>query len=107
VGNLVYAQMDLRAPGDFSHRDIVAIDSTNARILTVWHYGQNHSMGDWIMWSQHPLHFGTLWGLPFKVTWFLLGISLAVLSATGVLMYWNRYLRHYKARLRPWRTSTT
>jgi uncharacterized iron-regulated membrane protein len=107
VGNLVYAQMDLRAPGDFSHRDIVAIDSTNARILTIWHYGQNHSVGDWIMWSQHPLHFGTLWGLPFKVTWFLLGISLAVLSATGVLMYWNRYLRHYKARLRPWRTSTT
>jgi uncharacterized iron-regulated membrane protein len=93
VGNLVYAQMDLRAPADFSHRDIVAIDSTNARILTIWHYGQNHSVGDWIMWSQHPLHFGTLWGLPFKVIWSLLGLSLAVLSTTGVIMYWNRYLR--------------
>jgi uncharacterized iron-regulated membrane protein len=99
VGNLVYAQMDLRAPGDFSHRDIVAIDGTNAHILTIWHYGQNHSAGDWFMWSQHPLHFGTLWGLPVKVTWFLLGVSLAILSATGVLMYWNRYLRHYKAKL--------
>jgi uncharacterized iron-regulated membrane protein len=100
-GTLVYAQMDLRAPADFSHRDIVAIDSTNARILTIWHYGQNHSLGDWFMWSQHPLHFGTLWGLAFKVTWFLLGLSLATLSATGVIMYWNRYLRHYKQRLRP------
>ncbi|HTF66243.1 MAG TPA: PepSY-associated TM helix domain-containing protein [Edaphobacter sp.] len=48
----------------------------------------------WIMWSMHPLHFGTLWGMPFKILWFLLGLSLAVLSVTGVLMYWNRYLRH-------------
>jgi len=93
-GTLVYAQMDLRAPGDFSHRDIVAIDSTNARVLSVWHYGQNHSIGDRFMWSMHPLHFGTLWGLGFKIVWFLLGLSLAILSATGVIMYWNRYLRH-------------
>jgi uncharacterized iron-regulated membrane protein len=41
----------------------------------------------------HPLHFGTLWGLPFKILWFLLGLSLALLTATGLLMYWNRYLR--------------
>jgi uncharacterized iron-regulated membrane protein len=105
AGNLVYAQMDLRGAADFSHRDIVAIDSTNARILTIWHYGENHSVGDWFMWSQHPLHFGTLWGLPFKVTWFLLGLSLAILSLSGVIMYWNRYLRHYKERLRRSRTS--
>jgi uncharacterized iron-regulated membrane protein len=93
-GTLVYAQMDLRAPGDFTHRDIVAIDATNARMLTVWHYGENHSAGDWIMWSMHPLHFGTVWGMGCKVIWFLLGLGLAILSATGVLMYWNRYLRH-------------
>ena len=41
----------------------------------------------------HPLHFGTLWGLPIKILWFLLGLSLAVLTATGLVMYWNRYLR--------------
>ncbi|MGD0893911.1 MAG: PepSY-associated TM helix domain-containing protein [Terracidiphilus sp.] len=94
-GTLVYAQMDLRAPADFSHRDIVAIDTTNARVLSIWHYGQNRSAGDWFMWCMHPLHFGTLWGFGFKVTWFVLGLSLAVLSATGVIMYWNRYLRHH------------
>jgi uncharacterized iron-regulated membrane protein len=94
AGRVVYAQMDLRAPGDFSHRDIVTIDTASARILTVWHYGRNRTLGDWIMWSMHPLHFGTLWGLPFKILWFLLGLSLAVLSVTGLLMYWNRYLRH-------------
>jgi uncharacterized iron-regulated membrane protein len=93
-GTTVFAQMDLRAPGDFSHRDIVTIDTSNARVLTVWHYGQNHSLGDWIMWSMHPLHFGTLWGLPCKILWFLLGLSLAILTVTGLIMYWNRYLRH-------------
>jgi len=94
TGTLVYAQMDLLAPGDFSHRDIVAVDTTNARVLSVWHYGQNHTAGDWFVWSMHPLHFGTLWGLGVKAIWFLLGLSLAILSATGVMMYWNRYLRH-------------
>jgi uncharacterized iron-regulated membrane protein len=94
AGTLVYAQMDVGRPADFSHRDIVAIDATNAQTLTVWHYGQNHSVGDWFMWAQHPLHFGTVWGLGFKILWCLLGVSLAVLTATGLLMYWNRYLRH-------------
>jgi uncharacterized iron-regulated membrane protein len=65
--------MDLRAPGDFSHRDIVAIDATNARVLSVWHYGQNHSLGDWFMWSMHPLHFGTCGGWDSKSPGFCLG----------------------------------
>ena len=94
AGPIVYAQMDLRAPGDFAHRDIVTISTADARILTVWHYGRNQTLGDWIMWSMHPLHFGTLWGLPFKILWFVLGVSLALLTVTGLLMYWNRYLRH-------------
>jgi len=93
-GTLVYALMDLGQPGDFSHRDIVTIDATKAQVLTLWHYGQNHSAGDWFIWSMHPLHFGTLWGRGIKIVWFVLGLSLAVLSATGLLMYWNRYLRH-------------
>jgi uncharacterized iron-regulated membrane protein len=95
IGTVAYAQMDLRAPSDFSHRDIVTIDSTNAKVLTLWHYGQNYSLGDWLLWSMQPLHFGTLWGLSIKILWFLLGLSLAVLTATGLIMYWNRYLRHH------------
>jgi uncharacterized iron-regulated membrane protein len=94
VGATTFAQMDLRAPGDFSHRDIITLDTSNARVLSIWHYGKNRTLGDWIMWSMHPLHFGTLWGMTFKILWFLLGLTLAVLSVTGVLMYWNRWLRH-------------
>lgn len=104
AGSTIFAQMDLRAPGDFAHRDIVTIATSNARVLTIWHYGQNQSLGDWIMWSMHPLHFGTIWGLPFKILWFLLGVSLAVLTLTGLIMYWNRYLRH---RIQPQKPHQT
>ena len=94
------ASMDLRAWGDFSHRDLVTIDAASGRVLSVWHYGSNHTVGDRILWAMHPIHFGTLWGLPVKVAWFLLGVSLAVLSVTGVVMYWNRFLRHRVAAVR-------
>ena len=98
-GATVTVDMDLRAPGDFSHRDLVTVDTVHARVLSVWHYGSNHSAGDWVLWAMHPIHFGTLWGLPVKIAWFLLGLSLAVLSVSGVVMYWNRYLRHRLAQL--------
>jgi uncharacterized iron-regulated membrane protein len=94
TGSTVYALVDLRAPGDFSHRDIINLSTTDARVLTVWHYGQNRTAGDWILWAMHPLHFGTLWGTSIKVLWAMCGVALAALAVTGLLMYWNRYLRH-------------
>jgi uncharacterized iron-regulated membrane protein len=93
-----YVLMDLRAPGDFSHRDIVRVRLADARVLSVWHYGERHTLSDWFLWSMHPLHFGTLWGLPVKILWAILGVGLAVLTITGLLMYWNRCLCHYLQR---------
>ena len=90
----VYALVDLRAPGDFSHRDILTLSTADARVLILWHYGQNHTAGDWFLWAMHPLHFGTLWGLPIKLFYAAAGFALALLPITGLLMYWNRYLRH-------------
>lgn len=87
-----YVLMDLRAPGDFSHRDIVRVRAADARMISVWHYGERHTLGDWVLWSMHPLHFGTVWGPWVKALWAALGLSLAVLTITGLLMYWNRYL---------------
>ena len=92
-GDVSYASMDLAEPGDFLHRDIVRIDATSGRVLSVWHYSEKHSLGDWILWLMHPLHFGTLWGMGVKVVWALLGVLLAMLAVTGLLMYWNRALR--------------
>ncbi len=93
-GRECYVLLDLKSPGDFSHRDIVRVSTADASVLSVWHYGDRRTLGDWVLWSMHPLHFGTTWGLLAKVVWAALGVSLAVLTATGLLMYWNRYLRH-------------
>jgi uncharacterized iron-regulated membrane protein len=93
-GTTVYALVDLRAPGDFSHRDIITLSTSDARVLTIWHYGQNQSAGDWILWAMHPLHFGTLWGTSIKILWAICGLALTVLAVTGLCMYWNRFLRH-------------
>lgn len=92
-GEDVYAYMNLRTPEDFWHTDIVRIDAKTGTLLTLWHYGQNHTAGDWILWAMQPLHYGTLWGPWIRALWCALGISLAVLSVSGLLMYWNRYLR--------------
>ncbi len=88
---------DTAAPGDFSHRDIVTYALSGRRLAT-WHYGRNRTPGDWFLWAMHPLHFGTLWGLPCKILWALAGLSLPLLSVTGLLMYWNRKLRHLLRR---------
>ena len=98
-GRVVYAAMDLRGAGDFSHRDLVTISTVDARVLTVWHYGRNQTAGDWFLWAMHPLHFGTLWGMAWKMVWAGCGVLLALLTVTGLVMYWNRYLRHRVASL--------
>jgi uncharacterized iron-regulated membrane protein len=85
--------MDLGAAGDFSHRDIITLSTVDAHVLTVWHYGDNKTLGDWMIWAMHPIHFGTLWGTAIKIVWALLGVLLAMLSVTGLLMYWNRFLK--------------
>jgi uncharacterized iron-regulated membrane protein len=91
-GGNVILYIDRAQPGDFSHRDIDTFDGHTGKLLTLWHYGEKQSLGDWLVWLVYPLHFGTLWGMPIKILWCLLGVALAVLSVTGVLMYWNRYL---------------
>jgi uncharacterized iron-regulated membrane protein len=53
---------------------------------------RNRTAGDWILWSMTPLHFGDQWGFAVKVLWAILGLSIPLLTVTGVLMYWNRVL---------------
>lgn len=89
----VIIYVDRKHPGDFSHRDIHYFSAASGKLLATWHYGENQTVGDWVLWAIHPLHFGTLWGLGPKVLWALLGMSLPALSVTGLVMYWNRKLR--------------
>jgi uncharacterized iron-regulated membrane protein len=60
----------------------------------------NQSVGDWFIWLQVPLHFGTSWGLAVKVMWAVAGLVLPLLACTGWGMYGNRVLRHKWRRLR-------
>jgi uncharacterized iron-regulated membrane protein len=92
-GSEVTIYIDRASPGDFSNRDILTFDGHSGRLLTTWHYGENKSLGDWVLWLMYPLHFGTLWGYGVKVLWAFLGLCVTLLSATGLLMYWNRKLR--------------
>jgi uncharacterized iron-regulated membrane protein len=78
--------------GDYSNSDFVYLDQRSGRPLYTWHRGQNQTLGDWVVWLIAPLHFGTSWGQGFKALWALLGLALPVLTITGLLMYWNRWL---------------
>ncbi|MDE1156039.1 MAG: PepSY-associated TM helix domain-containing protein [Acidobacteriaceae bacterium] len=93
AGEPLTAYMNLRSPEDFAHADIVTLDPRSGAVLSVWHYGENHSVGDWLLWALEPLHFGTLWGPWMRAAWCVFGVALAVLTITGLLMYWNRFLR--------------
>ncbi len=72
--------------------DTLYFNPYNGQYISTWQYGVNKTFGDWFVWLQVPLHFGTHWGLAFKCFWALLGLSLPVLAVRGLLMYWNRFL---------------
>lgn len=92
AGEDVTIYVDRAQPGDFSQRDILLFDGHSGQLLTCWHYGINSTLSDWLIWLVYPLHFGTLWGLPVKIVWSMLGLCLAGISISGMLLYWNRYL---------------
>jgi uncharacterized iron-regulated membrane protein len=79
--------------------DTVYFNPYSGEYISTWRYGVNRSLGDWIIWSQVPLHFGTYWGLGIKLAWAAAGLAIPLLAVTGLLMYWNRALRRKWKRL--------
>jgi uncharacterized iron-regulated membrane protein len=80
------------SPG-YEYVDTVYFNPYNGDYISTWRYGVNQSLGDWIVWSQVPLHFGTYWGLGVKIVWAITGLAIPLLTVTGLIMYWNRVLR--------------
>lgn len=72
---------------------------TGAHLLT-WQYGVNKSLGDWFIWLQAPIHFGIYWGLGVKILWAIFGLAIPTLAVTGLVMYWNRFLKKKWTQLR-------
>jgi uncharacterized iron-regulated membrane protein len=90
-----------RRPGPgYEYADNVFFDPYDGKYLATWRYGINQTLGDWFIWLQIPLHFGTYWGMMVKVVWALAGLAIALLTITGALMYWNRALRRKWKHLR-------
>ncbi len=87
------------SPG-YEYVDTVYFNPYTGEYVSTWRYGVNQSLGDWIIWSQVPLHFGTYWGLGVKIVWGTAGLAIPVLAVTGLLMYWNRALRRKWKKLR-------
>jgi uncharacterized iron-regulated membrane protein len=85
--------------GDYSSTDFLYYNAVTNKHASTWHRGQNQTAGDWIIWLMAPLHFGTSWGLAVKIIWAVLGLSLPILTITGLLMYWNRWLSKKWKRL--------
>ena len=90
-----------RRPGPgYEYADNVFFDPYDGKYLATWRYGINQTLGDWFIWLQIPLHFGTYWGMTVKIIWALAGLAIALLTVTGALMYWNRALRRKWKRLK-------
>jgi len=87
------------SPG-YEYTDTVYFNPYSGEYISTWRYGVNQSLGDWMIWSQVPLHFGTYWGLGVKIVWAAAGLAIPVLAVTGLLMYWNRALRRRWKKLR-------
>jgi uncharacterized iron-regulated membrane protein len=81
------------------YEDTVYFNPYTGEHLATWRYGVNESLGDWLIWLQIPLHFGTSWGLAVKMIWATAGLVLPLLAISGLIMYWNRVLRHKWKRL--------
>lgn len=81
------------------YEDTVYFNPYGGEYISTWRYGVNQSLGDALIWLQVPLHFGTYWGVGVKLVWATCGLAIPVLTATGLLMYWNRVLRRKWRRL--------
>jgi uncharacterized iron-regulated membrane protein len=89
-----------RSPGiGRDYEDTLYFNPYNGQYISTWQYGLNKSLGDWFIWLQIPLHFGTHWGMAVKCLWAALGLALPALAVTGLLMYWNRSLSKSWQRL--------
>jgi len=92
--------MQRRANPGREYTDTVYFNPYSGEYISTWRYGVNQSLGDWLIWLQVPLHFGTSWGLAVKVIWALCGLAIPLLTVSGLLMYWNRSLRRKWKRLK-------
>jgi uncharacterized iron-regulated membrane protein len=87
----------------------VSIDPRTGAVLS-YADTRKQSLGTRVEQHFTTVHFGSfggpgISGIVVKIFWVLLGIVPALLAVTGLIMYWNRYLRQLWTRLRRAKSS--
>jgi len=86
---------DWRTQGD----NVVYVHPQTAAVIRT-DYHHTLPLGVRLQRDIFALHFGTFWGHPTRLLWVVLGLTPLVLFVTGMLMWWNRSLRHRVSRPR-------
>ncbi|MEH2452131.1 PepSY-associated TM helix domain-containing protein [Nostoc sp.] len=68
----------------------VYLDQYSGKVLRVDN-SLKMSLGDRILNSFGPLHFGTFWGLPSRIFYVFVGLAPLILFITGFVMWRYRY----------------
>jgi uncharacterized iron-regulated membrane protein len=82
----VRSSLDIR---DLSGNTDVVFDARNGTLLTSY-LPTGKASGDTITTWITTLHMGFIWGIPFRVFLTILGIATAMLSVTGVYIWWKK-----------------
>jgi uncharacterized iron-regulated membrane protein len=94
-------------PGEFHRVSTVFLNPVTGVVLNRIPLSER-PIGDAILSWFSALHFGVFGGLPIKILWAVLGLSLPTLAITGILMWWRRVIlptRRSSLRDREKRTS--
>ncbi|MEH2298994.1 MAG: PepSY-associated TM helix domain-containing protein [Nostoc sp.] len=71
----------------------VYLDQYSGQVLRVEN-SLKASLGDKILNSFQPLHFGTFGGLPTRILYVFVGLAPLILFITGFVMWWYRKRKH-------------
>lgn len=72
------------------HCDYHYFDQYSGAYLNLWRRGAPYTPAEAIVASFVPLHFGSFGGTPLKTLWSIMGLSPALLFATGFLIWLRR-----------------
>lgn len=94
-GTPLSVRLKTPSEGHPNGRSYVYIAPASGRVLGVVD-GRTVPLGTWLLNLLYPLHIGAIGGGVVKVLYVLLGISPAVLSVTGTLIWYRRWRRKYR-----------
>jgi uncharacterized iron-regulated membrane protein len=76
-----------QAMGDFDNS--IYLDQFSGKVLRV-KKGEEMLLGDRVLASFTPLHYGTFWGLPSRILYVFVGFAPMILLITGFVMWRHR-----------------